>query len=113
MNIAESIKTCMVKFAVFDGRASRSEFWWFYLVAGIVGNGIFFIDDTGYVYLVIALLLGLPSFSAGARRLHDVDKSGWWQLLWITFIGGILVMIWQAQKGNPKPNKYGEPELVA
>ena len=56
-----------------------------------------------------AIVIFLPSFAVGARRLHDTDKTGWWQLLWITIIGGIVVIIWQATMGEKKKNRYGPP----
>jgi uncharacterized membrane protein YhaH (DUF805 family) len=53
------------------------------------------------------LILLIPELAVGARRLHDVNKSGWWQLL-LTIIGGILVLVWLCQKSDQIENKYGE-----
>jgi len=50
----------------------------------------------------------IPSLSAGARRLHDLGKSGWWQLLWLTIIGGFVVLIWQMLEGDVDRNKYDQ-----
>jgi len=61
------------------------------------------------MYWIFLIVLLLPSFAVGARRLHDIDKTGWWQLLWITIIGGIIVIIWQATMGEKKKNRYGAP----
>tara|TARA_Y100000992_G_C20842653_1_gene294473 strand:- start:40 stop:405 length:366 start_codon:yes stop_codon:yes gene_type:complete len=118
MDFQTSIKTCFNKYAIFEGRASRSEFWWFVLF-GFIGGIIAWIIDvmifgysaeaSGPVNLIFSIILILPSLSVGARRLHDVDKTGWWQLLWITFVGGILVIVWQATMGENKKNKYGPP----
>ena len=118
MNFQTSIKTCFNKFAVFSGRASRSEFW-FFVLFGCLGGIITVIIDVmilGYPYeengpinLIFSVALIVPSLSVAARRLHDINKSGWWQLLWITIIGGILLIIWHATEGENKKNKFGPP----
>ena len=117
MNFQTSIKTCFNKYAVFSGRASRSEYW-FFVLFGILGGIISAIIDTmilgysaevnGPINLIFSIALILPSISVAARRLHDLDKSGWWQLLWITIIGGILIIIWHATEGTKKNNSYGK-----
>ena len=118
MDFQTSIKTCFNKFAVFSGRASRSEFW-FFVLFGFLGGVITSIIDVmilGYPYeengpinLIFSVALIIPSISVAARRLHDINKSGWWQLLWITIIGGILLIIWHATEGENKKNKFGPP----
>ena len=118
MNFQTSIKTCFNKYAVFSGRASRSEYW-FFVLFGLLGGIISVIIDTmilgysaevnGPINLIFSVALILPSISVAARRLHDLDKSGWWQLLWFTIIGGILIIIWHATEGENKKNKFGPP----
>ena len=118
MNFQSSIKTCFNKFAVFSGRASRSEFW-FFVLFGFLGGIITIIIDVmilGYPYeengpinLIFSVAIIIPSIAVAARRLHDINKSGWWQLLWITIIGGILLIIWHATEGENKKNKFGPP----
>ena len=118
MNFQTSIKTCFNKFAVFSGRASRSEFW-FFVLFGFLGGIIAIIIDVmilGYPYeengpinLIFSVAIIIPSIAVAARRLHDINKSGWWQLLWITIIGGILLIIWHATEGENKKNKFGSP----
>ena len=118
MNFQTSIKTCFNKFAVFSGRASRSEFW-FFVLFGFLGGIIAIIIDVmilGYPYeengpinLIFSVAIIIPSIAVAARRLHDINKSGWWQLLWITIIGGILLIIWHATEGENKKNRFGPP----
>jgi len=118
MDFQTSIKTCFNKFAVFSGRASRSEFW-FFVLFGILGGIIaaiidvmilgYPVEENGPINLIFSVALIVPSISVAARRLHDINKSGWWQLLWITIIGGILVIIWHATKGENKKNRFGPP----
>ena len=118
MDFQTSIKTCFNKFAVFSGRASRSEFW-FFVLFGILGGIISAIidvmilgypfEENGPINLIFQVALIVPSLSVAARRLHDINKSGWWQLLWITIIGGILLIIWYATEGENKKNKFDPP----
>ncbi len=109
MTFGQSISTCLSKYVDFNGRASRPEFWWFYLFTVLMSWGAMLIDDTEIVSVIINLALLLPSLAAGARRLHDTNRSGWWQLLMLTIIGIIPVVIWLASKGDDQQNRYGNP----
>ena len=92
MQFDEAVKVCFSKYADFDGRADRSEFWWFWLKTQLcIGATDFALGST--VSGVVSLGLMLPSLSCGARRLHDIDFSGWWQLLLLTGIGWFVLMI--------------------
>jgi uncharacterized membrane protein YhaH (DUF805 family) len=111
MNIQESVTVCLKKYVEFDGRASRSELWWFILAQVIVG----IIANTLHPTLggIVSLLLFLPTIAVGARRLHDINKTGWLQLVGIIpIIGWILVIYWFVQPTQPEGNKYGEPPAV-
>ena len=86
MNFGEAIGTCLKKYAVFEGRASKSEFWYFYLlwVSSII---LSFIPVVGLPIFIIITFGGfLPSISVTCRRLHDINKSGWWQLIPLYFL---------------------------
>jgi len=116
MNIQTAVKTCFSKYATFSGRASRSEYWFFYLFTIIASIVTWVIDtmllgysaeDTGAISLIFQIIIILPSIAVGARRLHDIGKSGWWQLLVITLIGIILLIVWFATVGSSKKNNYG------
>lgn len=109
MTFAKSISTCLAKYADFTGRASRPEYWWFYLFTLLLGWGSMIADPTGAANLLVTLALFLPATSAAARRLHDTNRSGWWMLIAFTIIGIIPLIIWAASKGNEHPNKYGNP----
>tara|TARA_B100001996_G_scaffold222294_1_gene170927 strand:+ start:116 stop:487 length:372 start_codon:yes stop_codon:yes gene_type:complete len=118
MDFQTSIKTCFNKYTVFSGRASRSEFWYFALF-GFLGSLIASVLDVmilgyswesyGPLYIIFEIVIFIPSISVGARRLHDIDRSGWWQLIAITIIGIILLIVWWATKGTNKKNKHGTP----
>jgi DNA-binding CsgD family transcriptional regulator len=95
MTFFESIRTCLTKFAEFNGRASRSEFWWFALFITLVSAALVYVHQNLYYIFQIAVLL--PFLAAGSRRLHDIGKSAWWLLFLLAPIAGIVVLgIWWA-----------------
>ena len=109
MDFQTAVKTCLTqKYFDFNGRASRSEFWWFFLAQLIV----FLISSVvaSVLYLVAVVALFLPGLGASVRRLHDIGKSGWWILVgFIPLIGWIILIYWAVQPGEPNANAYGEP----
>ena len=118
MDFQTSIKTCFKKYADFSGRASRSEFWWFelFLFIGAIVTIIidtmmlgYTFEDKGPINIIFSVVTFLPAIAVGARRLHDINRSGWWQLLIITIIGIILLIIWWATVGENKKNNHGNP----
>ena len=104
----------MGKYATFRGRATRSEYWWFYLFALLLTWGANVVgavamqDDLGVMGSIASLALLLPSLAVGARRLHDIGRSGWWQLLSLTVVGILLLIYWFAKAGENAANAYGE-----
>ena len=119
MDIQTSIKTCFNRYATFSGRASRSEYW-FFILFGILGGIVTLIIDVMIldysieseytpINLIFSLILIIPSIAVACRRLHDVNKSGWRQLIWLTIIGGILLLIWYFKEGEKRKNRFGTP----
>lgn len=109
-------KVVLKNYANFNGRARRKEYWWFYLdltvltVAAGTVDKILGTDEYGIVQLIISFGFFVPTIAAGARRLHDTGRSGWWQLLWLLpIIGWILVIIWLASDTSSENNKWGAP----
>jgi uncharacterized membrane protein YhaH (DUF805 family) len=98
MNFGQAISTCFSKYATFSGRASRPEFWWFFLFQILVSIAASMFGDV--ISGVVGLALLLPALAVGARRLHDIGKSGWWQLLGLTGIGFLVLIYWWVQPGN-------------
>jgi len=109
MTFGKAISTCMSKFFNFNGRASRSEYWWFYLFTLLLSWGAMLVDRTQVLSTLLNLVFLFPVLSAGARRLHDTNRSGWWQLVMLTIIGIIPLIIWLATKGGEQENQYGSP----
>ena len=108
------------KFADFEGRSSRAEFWWFTLVLyaiqiAIVALGTVlgtFSPGLGILSTVILWIHGLgtliPQLAVGVRRLHDSGRSGWWWLvILVPFVGWIPLLIFLVQPTDPRPNSYG------
>ncbi len=102
------------KYAEFSGRSRRKEYWMFtlfnlviYLVLFV--GGIAILKGAGTIlYCLYALAAFIPSLSVGVRRLHDTGKSGWVILIaLIPFVGGIILTVFLASKGDSGPNEYG------
>jgi len=106
------------KYATFAGRARRTEFWYFTLINMIVSIVIGIIDgdfdEFSKLSLIFSVVTFLPSIAVGARRLHDIGRTGWWQLLWfVPIIGWIVVIVFFATKGDVGDNQYGpDPKAV-
>lgn len=118
MTFSESVSTCLLKkYADFEGRARRSEYWWFVLFQLLVSFGLGFTPGVlgisevlaGGLALLFSLAMLLPSIAVAARRLHDVNRSGWWQLIGFTIIGIIPLIIWLCIPGDAQANDYGPP----
>jgi len=111
MSFAESIRTCLSKYATFSGRARRSEFWWFtlflvvlYIVAAIIDAAI----GIRIIELLLILATILPSLAVTARRLHDTGRTGWWILIGIIpIIGDLVLLVFECMDSQPGANQYG------
>ena len=95
MNFSQAISTCLSKYATFSGRASRPEFRWFSLFQLVVLVVAAMLSETLYALGALGLLL--PMLAVGTRRLHDIGKSGWWQLLILSLIGILVLIYWWVQ----------------
>ena len=130
MGFLESIRTCFGKYAKFDGRASRSEYWFFVLFSSIymfVGGFLLGMIGTadlesGIAIWVLMIPIIVPLTSAAARRLHDINQSGWMQCIFfpgfiadeflgtgyvIYFLTLALFVFWFSQAGKKGKNRFG------
>jgi len=104
MTFGESISVCFKKYVGFDGRAARSEFWWFALFTFLVSLALGIVSQSLSSLFSLAVLL--PSLAVGSRRLHDTDRSAWFLLLWLVpVIGWIILIVWAIQEGK-EPNRF-------
>lgn len=116
MDFKTAVRTCFKKYATFDGRATRSEFWWFILFVFLVQAATNILDAmlfgtgglTGQpISFIVSLVLMLPVIAVGARRLHDIGRSAWWLLLALLLIIGTLVLLyWHLQPSQDESNIY-------
>jgi uncharacterized membrane protein YhaH (DUF805 family) len=105
------------KYAVFSGRAQRKEYWMFFLFNIIIAILLGIIEvvigispdaDESILANIYSLAILLPSLAVSVRRLHDIGRSGWWILIGlIPLIGVIVLFVFAVQDGQPGPNQYG------
>lgn len=111
MGFADAVKTCFSKYVDFNGRARRSEYWYWTLfvflvsfAASLVGNAL----NAPVFAGIISLALMLPSLGVAVRRLHDIGKSGWFVLLsLIPLVGLIILIVWCVKDSEVGENAYG------
>lgn len=136
MTFSTSIRTCLRKYADFNGRASRSEFWWFFLFTALVslvltipiyvlifmlaaasesaaGTGLLTVLTIVWSLVIVAVSIALliPLLAAGSRRLHDSGQTAWLLLLYFVPCGNIALIVLWALDGTPGDNPYGPPPL--
>jgi uncharacterized membrane protein YhaH (DUF805 family) len=151
MGFGEAVRVCLTKYIDFNGRARRSEYWWFVLFALLVGIATAIVDRViapgyvamhgrGPVSMLASLALLLPSLAVSVRRLHDIDRTGWWILFFyaavivLAFIAigaaftghaatavilllailalCVWLIVWFATKGTAGPNRFGADPLA-
>ena len=120
MGFGEAIASGFANYVNFSGRAFRSEYWLWVLftVIGSLVTGILDAAAFGYspggvspLNAIFDLVTLLPSLAVGARRLHDIDRSGWWVLITLTIIGIVLLLVWACMRGTPGSNRFGTDPL--
>lgn len=115
-----AVKTCFGKYATFEGRASRSEYWFFCLFNCIISTILFGLaiiinqENVSLIFLGLAfvytLVVFLPGLAVTIRRLHDIGKSGWlYCVIFIPYIGAFIILYFLCKKSNDGTNIYGEP----
>ena len=106
------------KFDIYTGRSSRSEYWGFWLFTLLIVTTIdflitmFLVKELIWLGLIVNVLLSIPLVCVNIRRLHDINKSGWWFLLWfIPLIGTIWQIVLLCKKGDEGKNRFGNNPL--
>ncbi|HEX4007774.1 MAG TPA: DUF805 domain-containing protein [Acidobacteriaceae bacterium] len=111
------------KYAQFDGRSRRKEYWMFALVNLIIGVALSFCflaargSILAIAFGIVCFLYGLaaliPSLAVSVRRLHDIGRSGWWLLIDFIPFGCFVLLIFFVLDGTPGPNEYGPDPKAA
>ena len=107
------------KYAEFNGRARRREYWWFTLVNVIIVILLSVVGRITHIGPWLSALYGLailiPGLAVGVRRLHDTNRSGWWLLIaLVPFVGAIILLVFVLLDSQPGDNRYGpNPKAVA
>lgn len=112
MSFGDAVKTCFTKYVDFQGRASRAEYWWFFLsyVLVYIVLGIIATTAKAPILLLALLVYLLPLISAAVRRLHDTGRSGWWYFIsLVPLVGFIILIVFLVTEGQAGPNQYGAP----
>ena len=123
MNMKEAVISVLTNWKDFSGRACRSEFWYFCLAALLLSLIISIIEiatgmvdiesgQMGILSIIFTLLLFVPSLSVTARRLQDRGWSGWWQLLYLTIVGTVVIIVLNILPAKEDENKWGRNPLI-
>lgn len=105
MGFQDAIKKCFTNYVGFTGRAARSEYWYWVLFVVLASIGLSFLSQD--LASIFSLAVLLPGIAVGARRLHDIGKSGWWQLLgFIPLLGWAVLLYWAVQP-SAGDNEFG------
>lgn len=121
VSFTEAIKMALQQnYCNFSGRSSRSEYWWYSLFTFILGfiiaifAGILGENAGNALTGIVYLALFLPGLGLTVRRLHDINKSGWWILInLIPLVGWIIKLIWLCKDSDSTDNQYGPvPNVV-
>ncbi len=123
MNFSQAVSSFFARWKDFNGRSSRSEYWWatlFVALTSIFTNILtLFLGLSGSIVAIIVLLLivifslflTIASLALVVRRLHDTNKSGWWYLIIFTIIGILPLLYWYCKKGDEGENRFGSNPL--
>ena len=99
MTFQDSVKVCFSKYADFAGCATRPEYWWFFRFILLVNLGLSLFSNA--LSGLFSLATVVPSIAAAARRLHDTNRSGWWQLIvFLPVVGMVVLIVFLAQDGK-------------
>ena len=123
MDFHAAVNTCFQKYVEFNGRATRSEYWYFVLFLLGIGLVLAVVDGTVYGFgehgsqpfsSVFSLVTFLPSLAVAVRRLHDIGRSGWWILIaLIPLVGAVVLIVWMATESDRGANEFGpDPKAV-
>lgn len=109
MSFKDAVVSCFKKYVDFSGRARRSEFWYFSLFTALISFilGLIF-GETSIINGLFSLAILLPSLAVSWRRMHDIGKSGAWNLIiLVPLVGWIFLLVWDCTNSQPSANRFG------
>jgi uncharacterized membrane protein YhaH (DUF805 family) len=118
-SFAGSIALCLHRFVQFSGRSPRAEYWYFVLFTALIAVAAVLVDaaflnGSRLFSTVVNLAVFLPALSVFVRRLHDLDRSGWWYwLILVPVVGAVILFIWLISRGTRGANRFGPEPLAA
>jgi uncharacterized membrane protein YhaH (DUF805 family) len=119
MTFGQAIASGFQNYVNFSARSSRSAYWYWTLFAVLMSVASRVLDlalfsglDTSPINSLVGLALFLPGLSVSVRRLHDVDRTGWWLLIILTVIGLIVILVWFCMRGTVGANRFGPDPLA-
>ena len=112
MSFVDAVKSVLSQYANFNGRARRSEYWYYILAYAIISAVFSALAQYSSIFSILSAVVGLgllcPTLAVAVRRLHDIGKSGWYYLFClIPLAGTIILLIWFAKDSEPGDNMYG------
>ena len=114
MNFTQAVSSGLHRYFDFRTRSSRSEYWWwsvFSMLVGVVTSIVDLMIGVSIFNGLTSLVLFIPGIAVAVRRLHDINRSGWWFLIAFTVIGIVLLIYWYIQPGTRGANNYGVDPL--
>jgi uncharacterized membrane protein YhaH (DUF805 family) len=117
----EALRLFFRNYANFHGRSSRGAYWWWFLAGFLIACAFAAIDyamgarpgEIGLLGTLYSLAVLIPNVAVGVRRLHDTDRSGWWLLVALIPIAGLIwLIIYLVEEGERRDNEYG-PDVEA
>lgn len=116
MTFIDAVNSCMRQYVHFEGRARRSEYWYFqlfltllHILTVVICSQLMPMERVSFYTNVVSVIFLMPILTVSVRRLHDVGKSGWFVLLPFTLIGAIPFLYWMVKASDDGRNAYGDP----
>ena len=114
LGFVKAVRSGFQHYFNFRGRSTRSEYWWWVLFIVLAGFILSVVDSwafgSGVLNILFVFCTFIPGLAVSARRLHDINRSGWWLSMWLVFwliIPPIILLVWATKQGNDSSNKYG------
>ena len=116
VSFPNAIKFGFQRYFDFSGRSTRAEYWWWALFVFIANSILIIVDNiagttitptTGIISSLFLLVIIIPNIAVMVRRLHDINRSGWWVFLGaVPVVGPIVIIVWMCKRGDEEENKY-------